>query len=189
MSKGLTSGLVLLVLGLVMGLLLAIVNSVTAPIILENENQAKYEAIGEFYDLGAYSIEEIEVTDSIVTTMYVLKQNNEIQAIVYSVTKYGFQSNITLLIAVSNTLIIDGYTVVSQAETAGYGALAPTHDFNMTGVSIVGFSEDNWNVALWKTDSGTTFDGIAGATISSTAINDCFKAVFDRATSDFGGAN
>jgi len=189
MSKGLTSGLVLLVLGLVMGSLLAFVNALTAPTILENENQAKYEAIGEFYDLSQYTISERIVEDSIIDTMYILKQGDEIKAIVYSVTKYGFQSDIKMLIAVSSDLVVDGYKIVSQAETSGYGAKAPGYDFKMEGVNIVGFPEANWDVALWKTDTGTTFDGIAGATVTSTAINNCFYAVFQRAEADFGGGN
>lgn len=189
MSKGLTSGLVLLVLGLVMGSILAFVNSLTAPTILENENKAKYDAIGEFYDLSQYTITEQAVSDSIIDTLYILKQGDEIKAIVYSVTKYGFQSDIKMLIAVSSDLIVDGYAIVSQSETSGYGAKAPGYDFNMTGVSIVGFDAANWDVSLWKTDTGTTFDGIAGATVTSTAINNCFHAVFERAEADFGGGN
>lgn len=174
MSKGITSGLVLLTLGLVMGLLLAVVNALTAPTILANENQAKYDALAEFYDLGQYTIEEVTVTDSIIDSMYLLSKDGNVEAIVYSVTKYGFQSDVKMLIAVSSSLTVDGYKVVSQAETAGYGALSPTHDFNMDGVSITDIA---------------SFDGISGATITSTAIKDCFTEVFARAANDFGGAN
>jgi len=189
MKQGLTSGLVLLALGLITGLLLAVVNSFTAPVILENENKIKYEAIGEFYDLSQYTISEETVSDGYIEAMYLLKQGDTVVAIVYSTSAYGYQSDVKMLIAVNSDLTIEGYKVVSQAETSGYGAQSATHDFNMAGVSISGFSSDNWDPSLWKQDGATTFDAISGATITSTAVNRSFKAVFDRASSDFGGAN
>jgi len=189
MRKGLISGLVLLILGLVMGGILAFVNSITAPVITLHENEAKYAAIAEFYDLTQYDsdIEEVTVENSLVNAMYLLKQNGELKAIVYSVSQNGFQSEVKMLIAVDSDLIVHDYAVVEQAETAGYGSLSTTHDFNMVGVDITTFDASNWDSASWKAGT-STFDAISGATITSTAVNDCFKAVFERAASDFGGA-
>ncbi len=173
MNKGLASGLVLLTLGLGCGLLLAGVNAFTAPTILANENQVKYDAISEFYDLANYTILEESVDGGLVDTLFYLSDTGgTLQAIVYSVKQYGYQSNVKMLIAISSDLSVDGYKVVEQAETAGLGSLSVTYDFNMDGVIIPDLS---------------AFDSISGATITSNAVKACFSAVFERAASDFGG--
>ena len=48
MNNGLKSGLVLLVLGIISGVLLAIVNSFTAPVIADMEQEKVNTAIAEF---------------------------------------------------------------------------------------------------------------------------------------------
>lgn len=176
MSKGIVSGLVLLTLGLVCGLLLATINSFTAPKILETENKVKYDAIAEFYDLANYTIEEVKVEGSIIDTLYLLTNitSGSLDSIVYSVKQYGYQSNIKLLIAINGDFTVYGYKVVEQAETPGYGSKSTDHDFNMEGKSITDIA---------------SFDGIAGATYTSDAVKDCFSAVFARVATDFGGGN
>jgi len=176
MSKGFISGTVLLILGLVCGLLLATINSFTAPKILETENKVKYDAIAEFYNLANYTIEEVKVENSIVDTLYLLTNTttNSLDSIVYSVKQYGYQSDIKMLIAINGDYTVHGYKVVEQAETPGYGSKSVGFDFGLEGESI---------------DNIDAFDAIAGATYSSNAVKDCFEAVFDRVASDFGGGN
>ncbi|MGE0003510.1 MAG: FMN-binding protein [Candidatus Izemoplasmatales bacterium] len=173
MSKGIVSGLVLLTIGLVAGFLLAFVNSFTAPKILAYEQQLKYDAIGEFYDLSTYTITEVPVTTGgAVDTLYKVLDGNTTVAIVYSVKSFGYQSEIKMLIAIKSDLTVEGYKIVDQAETSGYGTQAPDHDFQMDGAAVGDLS---------------TFDAIAGVTYTSNAVKACFTAVFDRAATDFGG--
>jgi len=175
MSKGLVSGLVLLTLGLILGLILAGVNSITAPVIQENEQNMKFNAIGEFYDLAQYTITEEKTTDGgpIDALYYVYDSTDTLSAIVYSVKEYGFQSDVKMLIAITSDLKVDGFKVVEQGES-GNGSMASDYNFGMDGVSVPDL---------------TTFDAIANATYTSNAVKDCFQDVFSRTAADFGGGN
>ncbi|MDD3123799.1 MAG: FMN-binding protein [Candidatus Izemoplasmatales bacterium] len=180
MNKGLVSGLVLLALGLLCGVLLAGVNSFTAPIIKDLEDQVKYTALAEFYTLSDYTIEEIAVSNNkILDTIFVLKDitSGEVLAAVYSVKSYGYQSNVKLLIAVEKDLSIKGYKVVEQGETAGLGSQSVTFSFMATGVGT-----DITDI------SG--FDSISGSTITSNAVYRCFNEVSTYVASyGLGGVN
>jgi Na+-translocating ferredoxin:NAD+ oxidoreductase RnfG subunit len=175
MNKGLVSGLVLLALGLVCGLLLAGVNHFTAPVIKRNEDAVKFAALNEFYDVTLYDVEEVALTGAIDTAFLIKeKGTSTLVAVVYSVQSYGYQSSIKLLIAVSSDKTIQGYKVVSQGETSGFGDKSLTHDFKVSGSMISDLSG---------------FDSIAGATITSDAIKASFLAVAARVNTDFGGGN
>lgn len=172
MNNGLKSGLVLLVLGIVCGTLLAVVNSLTAPTIQENELSAQYEALSEFYTITDYDLSEVEIGDDTVDKIYVLKQNDVIEALVYSVSVWGYSTDkpVNMLIAVNRDLSIQGYTVVSHGESSGFGADIVGNDFGVD--SIIDLSG---------------FDSVASVTITSNAIKGCFEVVQDRVSDDFGG--
>jgi len=169
MNKGLVSGLVLLTLGLISGLLLAVVNSFTAPVISENEKLIKYAAIEEFYTLADYDLTEITLTSGPVDTIFVLKDKTtgNVEAAVYSVKEYGYQSYVKMLIAIDKSNTVAGYKVVEQGETAGLGTQSVTHDFQMNGVTV---------------PSLDSFDSISGSTITSNAVKACFSDVFSLVT-------
>lgn len=175
MNKGLVSGLVLLTLGLICGLLLAGVNYLTAPIIKAEEDRIKFEAIYEFYPESSYAVEETVLTDGAIDALYIItsKTTQEVVGAVYSVKAYGYQSDIKMLIAVNNDLSMKGYKVVSQAETSGLGSNSVTHDFGIDS-TITDLSG---------------FDSMAGATVTSNAVKACFEAVKARVQTDLGGAN
>jgi len=177
MNKGLVSGLVLLTLGLICGVLLAACNTLTAPIITNMENQVKYDALAEFYTLSNYDLQEVAITDNNnIDTVYLLKNKTDgtVEAVVYSVNAYGYQSDVKMLIAVNKDYTVQGYKIVSQAETAGLGSLSETYDFKMTGATVTDL---------------TGFDSISGATITSTAVKACFIAVGNHLSVEFGGGN
>jgi len=172
MKKGLISGLVLLALGIFCGLILAGVNSITAPVIAENERQAKLLILGEFYNVDDYTVEIVPLTGAI-DSVFLLKNktSNALEKAVYSVRAYGYQSDIVMLIAVNNNLTIDKYKVVSQGETSGIGDVIVGYDFGMSGQ----------NVANLDAFAGPT------ASISSNAVKACFTLVAARAAIDFAG--
>lgn len=193
MNKGLVSGLVLLIFGLVCGLLLAVVNYFTAPIILTEEQKIKYEVISEFYDLNAYTVNEVSQDGTFnmlsvhifnndydvkvtVDDMFELtgKTDGTLDAIVYSAKAYGYNTTdpIQMMIAVNSDLSIKDYQVVQEQETSGFGSKIVGRDFKVTGDNISDLSN---------------FDGISGVTYSSKAVLACFTAIQQRAASDFGG--
>ena len=180
MKKGLVSGLVLLIIGIVCGALLAGINAVTAPIIKANADQKVLDSLNDVYPNSSnYDLETIE-EDGDVSTLFVLsdKTSGDTVAIIYSVSAYGYQSDVSMLIAVEknneNQLLVVGYTVVSQGETSGIGDQIVGHDFKMDGKVITDLA---------------TFDAVSGASYSSGAVRTCFESVGSRAQADFGGAN
>lgn len=178
MNKGLISGAVLLSLGLICGLLLAVVNYFTAPIIAEQEKQVKYAALNDFYTVADYDVEEILLTGAIDTVFFFKnKESAVLEAAIYSVSAIGYSSDtpIQILIAIDPDLTINGYKVINANETAGFGDKVWTFDFGVTGDSINDLSN---------------FDTIAGASDFTTpAVLSCFNAVQARVSVDFGGGN
>lgn len=179
MNKNLLPGLVLLVIGLVCGVLLAFVNSITAPIIKDNADKIILDSLAEVYNGASnYDLTEEEGAGS-VDKLFILsdKTSGDTVAIIYSVKAEGYQSTVNMLIAIekdsSNAFIVKGYKVVSQGETSGIGDKILDHDFKMVNVAITNLS---------------TFDAVSGASFSSGAVRTCFESVGARVASDFGGA-
>ncbi len=172
MNNSLKSGLVLLVIGLVCGILLAFVNSITAPEIAANELASKMEAIESYYDLEDYDYDVLEDIEGL-EALFVLKQDNVIEALVYQVSATGYNGPVTMLIAVNKDLTVEGYKVLTHKEDAGFGADIVANDFNIAEIANVGTYED--------------FDSVSGATYTSKAIWGCFNIVAQRVSDDFGG--
>lgn len=174
MPNSLKSGLVLLVLGIIMGALLAGINALTADRIENNEKEAKFSALKTFYDITEYDLTEVVIDGENLATVFVLKNqgSESIEALVYQVSVWGYSSNspVTMLIAVNSDLSVEGYEVISHSESSGFGADIVDNDFN---VSVI--------------DDLSGFDAVAGVTVTSNAIKTCMQIVADRVADDFGG--
>lgn len=173
MKRYLTSGMVLLVLGVVFGFILALVNSITAPIIEQNALKEKMQAMKEFYpNIDDYEFEEIKVNDGI-DTVYLLKTGDTVEAAIYSVKSMGYKTEVNMIIAVNKDLTIEGYSFVDNGGTEGLGLTLSEIDFGLTGETI--------------SDIDIAFDGVAGATKTSNAVLACFNLVAQRVAADLGG--
>lgn len=168
-NQGLISGLVLLSLGLVCGLLLAFVNELTVDTIASEELRLKFDAISEFYDVNDYNQEEVVLESG---TIYVLrdKTSNDIEHLVYSLSDTGYGGDIEMLIAVNKDFSVQGYTVTNQNETPGVGTKIVGYDFN-------------YIVA----NDTSSLDSISGSTVSSLGVKAIFDQVAARVADDFGG--
>jgi len=175
MKKGLTSGIVLLALGVVAGLLLAVVNAITAPIIAANELAAKLEALEQFYpDIQtAYDVEEI-ILEGDIDSVYVLKDKTtgDPVAAVYSVSSMGYETSVRMLIAVNADGTVHAYSFVTNDGTKGLGLVLSDIDFGMTGADV---------------GDATAFDAHGGATVTSNGVLACFTVVAARYATDLGG--
>jgi len=176
MKKGLTSGLVLLILGSVCGLILGIVNFYTAPIIAERELKEKLAALEQFYPniTEVYNVVEITLEGNIETIYVLTNKTDEFdKAAVYIVHSMGYKSDVVMMIAVNKDLKVDGYAVLGDGGTSGLGITLSEEDFGMHDAFV--------------TDTAGSFDAISGATISSDAVQNCFDLVAARAATDLGG--
>lgn len=168
-NQGLISGLVLLSLGLICGLLLAFVNELTVDTIASEELRLKFEAISEFYNVNDYNQEEVILESG---SIYVLrdKASNDIEHLVYSLSDAGYGGDIEMLVAINKDLSVEGYTVTNQNETPGVGTKIVGYDFNY----------------ILATETAT-LDSISGSTVSSLGVKAIFDQVAARVVGDFGG--
>lgn len=186
MNKSLRSGLVLLVLGIISGTLLALVNAWTDDYIAINEEAAQFDALKQFffdpedenydsYNLSdLYDLSVVNVDQDDVQTIFIMKEigTENIFGLGYLVSASGYSSDgkIQMLIVVDKDLNIIGYTVTSHKETSGFGADIVENDFNVIHIEDL-----------------TNFESVAGVTLTSNGVKECFTIVQERINSDLGG--
>ena len=145
--------------------LLALVNTVTEPLIDEHlEEKTKESLQALFPEMDNYeSVEEIE-------GLYLIKNGTGgIIGYGYDAKGKGYGGDILLLVGVENdTTTIRGISIIDQKETAGLGALMVEPEFTDQFKG-----EDIGTLALKK--DGGNIDAITGATISSSAVIDAIK--------------
>ena len=182
MKKGLISGLVLLSFGIVCGLLLAVVNHFTGPIIKANEDRVKYEMLGTILaDFDPREVVDFEIVEldleGRIDKAYFLndKDSGEVVYVFYSVSATGWQSDIVMLIAVDASMVVKGYTIVSENDTAGVVEFIYTVDFQMEGRLATDV------IDVDEVSAATT------AKVSLGACIQCFHYVAERVVIDLGG--
>ena len=107
------------VVGAIIACVLYFTNAITAPIIAEN-NQIKTEKILREMVGKMDSYDIVEVNDGPLENIYNIKQGGKITSSVLRIQTFGFQSEIELLVLIKDNKF-QGFEVVQQAETAGYG--------------------------------------------------------------------
>ena len=147
----------------VVAALLAVVNSITAPVIAAS-NEAKTQAAIEAVLPGGF---DSEITDYADATGIVSKVYQGANGYALEVGPGGFDNTITMMVGVDNEGKVLGISIVSRTETAGLGAVADAD--TPKGIAFrEQFVGTSGSVAVSK--DGGTLDAITGATITSRAI-------------------
>lgn len=168
--------LTLLMITAIVAALLSVVNGVTKPIIDKLTWEKTQKAIEAVLPGGG---EEVEFTDStgIVQTVYKGEKGYAVQ-----VAPVGFNGAITMMVGVDNEGNVLGISVISQAETAGLGAVCAdkTSKGETFRNQFIGMSG-----TLAVTNDGGEVDAIASATITSRAVTVGVNAAL-ACVADFG---
>ena len=165
-------GLTLFLITAVVAAILAAVNSITAPIIDQLNEQKKQEAI-EAVLPGGY---DEEITDYADATGLVTKVYKGENGYALEVAPGGFDNTITMMVGVDNEGKVLGISIVSHTETAGLGAVAAAS--TSAGEAFRNqFVGQSGSVSVSK--DGGTMDAITGATITSRAICTGINAALD----------
>ena len=166
MSNNVKLGFKLFVITAVVGLALAFVNSVTAPVVAENEAQKLKESLSVVYPADSY--EEIEVADKPDSIENVYKATSaDGDGYVFQINSTGgYGGDIEFLLAVDKDHNILGFAPLNHLESAGFGAEMEQEFFKE---GMVGVSMDN-EVGYSSSGSENEIVGISGATISTTTI-------------------
>ena len=153
--------LTLLAITAVVAVILAAVNSVTAPRIAAQNEQKTQAAIEAVLPGGG---QEVEFTDDtgLVTAAYKGDAGCAVQ-----VVPTGFNGTVTMMVGVDNEGKVTGISIISHTETAGLGAVAAA-DTDAGRSFRDQFAGMSGTVSVTK--DGGEVDALTGATITSRAV-------------------
>lgn len=160
MNRFVHYGAVLLTIAAISAGILAMVNDVTAPVILENSLKAVNEARKEVLST-AISFDGEALVSGDLEFVPGANENGETTGYVVTIEQAGYAGPINFVLGFDTEGTITGLNIISNTETPGLGSK---------------ITEPEW-LALWKGRNSTHefnkgVDAFAGATISPEAVYD-----------------
>ena len=153
--------LTLLIITAVVAAVLAGVNSVTAPIIADLNEQKTQEAIEAVLPGGGSPVDFAD-DSGLVSVVYKGEAGYAVQ-----VAPAGFDGPIDMMVGIDEAGNVLGISIISHTETAGLGAVAAAS--TSAGEAFRGqFVGTSGSVGVTK--DGGSLDAITGATITSRAV-------------------
>ena len=159
-------GFVLLVITVIASGVLAYINSITKPIIEENQRKAKEEARMEVlpeaatFDSISYLNEE---------TVYIGKnEEGYIVGYTFVASLYGYSSDVKTMVGVTPDLKVNRIKIIEQKETPGLGANCEKPEFQQQ------FENKNKSEMTVDKDGGNIIS-ITGATITTRTLAQSIK--------------
>ena len=154
--------LTLLAITAVVAVILAAVNSVTAPRIAAQNEQKTQNAIEAVLPGGGQEVKEFTDDTGLVTAAYKGDNGCAVQ-----VTPAGFNGTVTMMVGVDNDGKVTGISIISHTETSGLGATAAA-DTDAGRAFRDQFIGMSGTVSVTK--DGGEVDALTGATITSRAV-------------------
>jgi len=146
----------LLAITVITGLLLAVVNQFTAPIITQKAIQARFDAMAAIMPT-ATDFEDVDYQgDAVIDGMVVAYQDGHFLGWCVTVGHGGFDGPVNMIVGVDTEGKVIALEVLSHTETPGLGTKA------VEGAA--------WLAQFEGSDLTTQIDGISGATKSSNAV-------------------
>ena len=159
-------GFVLLVITTVASGILAYINSLTEPIIKENQRKAKEEARMEVLP-EAVSFDSISYLNEEV--IYAGKNNEgKLAGYTFVASLYGYSSDVKTMVGVTPDFKVNKIKIIEQTETPGLGANCTKPEFQSL------FEGKNETVMLVDKDGGEIVS-ITGATITTRTITNSIR--------------
>ncbi|RLC55844.1 MAG: hypothetical protein DRH89_06870 [Candidatus Cloacimonadota bacterium] len=167
-------GFILFIITAIASGVLAYMNTLTQPIIEENQRVAQEKARKEVLP-SAITFEEVikeEVTGDLI--YHIGKDaGGNIVGYTFVASLYGYSSDVKTMVGVNTDLIIEKIKIISQAETPGLGANCEKPEFQTQ------FSEKQETDMKVDKDGGNIVS-LTGATITTRAITNSIKAALDK---------
>lgn len=161
-------GIILFLITALSALVLATVNSVTAPVIAQN-NEKKQAAAMQIVMSEAKEFEQIEneaFDDKYFGNVYKARdKSGEVIGYVALVSPNGYGGEISLVVGINADLTVSGIDVISHSETAGLGAKCDTDEFKSQFTGKTGGIE-----VVKNGGPENSIDAISSATITSKAV-------------------
>ncbi len=179
MPKTIKYSLLLVVLGIIAGVLLAYVNSITAPIIAARKDAELKEILEEYFECDRFTDETTNYNlDKGIEKIYFGYVEGKLELVIYQASTNGYGGPIVSLIGINlaDDKLVDIQVASAENETVGIGSEVLDHDFSIAGESINDYS----------------FEIISGATVSSNAVKNNLIVVIKHYTENkslFGKAS
>lgn len=152
--------------------LLAVVNSVTEPVIAKNQLEKTYKAMDKL--MPAKSFSEIEAEGTEAYAAY--GDDGEIIGVCIITSSFGYGGEVKVLTGVDKSMKVTGIDILSHSETPGLGANATKPDFkNQFSGKTSGIS------VAKKAPAENEIQAMSGATISSKAVTDAVNKALELA--------
>lgn len=185
--------IILTVICLVTTLLLAVTNSVTAPVIAAN-TEATQNAAREALLSDADSFEQVEITDgdyaassdgkAVVQEVYQGSKGGDAVGYVMTVSTKSFGGDLIMMVGVDSTGAVTGIQIISHSDTSGVGTKNFTDDYLGQYVGMTEIQDENV-----KKDPQMTGKYITGASVTGTALHKGVYAALAEYAALEGGAN
>ncbi len=169
MMKSVRSILTLLVICAVMAVLMAVTNTITAPIIEQNQAAAANDALKVVMP-GGEGFEKMDVSGYTLPATVSEVYSEASGGYVFQLTTTGYSSGLVILCGVNADGTISGATCLSSSETLGY---EKTFGENFTGKNMEGVDG---------------VDTVSGATRTTGAYRDAMKDALNAAVILGGGS-
>ena len=159
----------LLVLGLLVGGILAALNAWTYPIIKERKEKEVREKLEASFTFTSFETEgllekyPLAGANASIENIYLIGQEEgQYNEVVYEVKSKGYGGDVVYFLSIYGTGVIGKLVVFDvSSETPGFGSKAATHDFNVAGRSTEDF----------VFEVGSKENYIAGSTVTSRAVD------------------
>lgn len=162
-------GFILFIITAIASGVLAYLNTLTQPIIEENQRIAQEKARKEVLP-SAITFEEV----SGELTYHIGKDAEEnVVGYTFVASLYGYSGDIKTMVGVNTDLVIEKIKIISQAETPGLGANCEKPEFQAQ------FSGKQKNEMKVDKDGGTIVS-LTGATITTRTIANSIKTAMDK---------
>ena len=162
-------GFILFIITAIASGVLAYLNTLTQPIIEENQRVAQEKARKEVLP-SAVTFEEVEGE----LTYHIGKDAEEnVVGYTFVASLYGYSSDVKTMVGVNTDLVIEKIKIISQAETPGLGANCEKPEFQAQ------FSGKQKSEMMVDKDGGTIVS-LTGATITTRTIANSIKTAMDK---------
>ena len=173
-------GTILFAITAVAALILAVVNSYTAPVIAQNDKKTQELAMKKVLP-SAQNFDKVEFTPEEGSCVKEIYSAGDAGVAVKAAPK-GYGGEISMIVGIDDEFKVTGVEIVSQSETAGLGANCEKEDFRKqfagktSGIEVVkGNAKDN------------QIDAISSATITSKAVTKGVNEAVDTVKQMRGG--
>lgn len=161
-------GLILFIITAIASGVLAYLNTITQPIIEENQRVAQEKARKEVLP-SAVTFEEVTGELS-----YHIGKDRDDNVVGYTfvASLYGYSSDVKTMVGVNTDLIIEKIKIISQAETPGLGANCDNPEFQAQ------FSAKQKSELIVDKDGGPIVS-LTGATITTRTVANSIRSAMD----------